>query len=72
MGEYNRTTKNFEKNYPDKVFYVEEALLNYISDNDLKFLKTEFPDSWKCLSEKLAYPYEYSNIIDDYQKPVNN
>ena len=22
--------------------------------------------------KKLAYPYEYSNSIDDYQKPVNN
>ena len=39
--------------------------------NDLKFLKTGFPETWKFLTEKLAYPYEYSNSIDDYQKPVD-
>ena len=24
------------------------------------------------LTKKLAYPYEYFNSIEDYQKPVNN
>ena len=36
-------------------------------------MKTEFPDDkWKCLTKKIAYPYGYFNIIDDYQKLVNN
>ena len=40
--------------------------------NDLKKLKTGFPDKWKFLTEKLAYPYEFFNCIEDYQKPVDN
>ena len=43
-----------------------------MGENDLKLLKTGFPDKWKYLTEKLAYPYEYFNSIDDYQKPVDN
>ena len=43
-----------------------------MSENVLKTLKTEFPDKWKYLNKKTAYPYEYFNSIDDYQKPVNN
>ena len=35
-------------------------------------MKTEFPDKWKFLTRKLAYPYEYFNSIDDYQKLVDN
>ena len=35
-------------------------------------LKKEFPDKWQHLNKKIAYPYEYFNIIDDYKKPVNN
>ena len=35
-------------------------------------MKTGFPDKWKYLTKKLAYPYEYSNSIDDYQKPVDD
>ena len=41
-------------------------------ENDLKILKTGFPDKWKYLTKKLAYPHECFNSIDDYQKPVNN
>ena len=26
--------------------------------NYLELLKTEFPDKWKYLTKKLAYPYE--------------
>ena len=43
-----------------------------MGENDLKILKTEVPDRWKYLTKKLAYPYEYFNSIDDYQKPVDN
>ena len=52
---------------------LEEALLDYMGENDFKNLKEEFPDNkWKYLTKKLAYPYEYFNSLDDYQKPVDN
>ena len=44
----------------------------YIGKNDLKLLKTEFPDKRKYSTKKLAYHHEYFNSIDDYQKPVDN
>ena len=72
IGEYKRTIKDLKKDYPDKIFELEEALLNYMGENDLKILKTGFPDKWKYLTKKLAYPYEYFNSIEDYQKPVDN
>ena len=51
---------------------LEEALLIFMGEGDLRFLKTGFPDKWKFLPKKLAYPYEFFNSLDDYQKPVNN
>ena len=38
----------------------------------MKTIKTEFSDEWKYLTEKIAYPYEYFNSIDDFQKTVEN
>ena len=49
-----------------------DSLLNYIGEKDLKILKTGFPDKWKYLTKKLAYPYEFFNSIDDCQKAVDN
>ena len=46
--------------------------LNYLDEKDLKSLKTGFPDKWKNLTQNLAYPYEFFNCIEDYQKPVDN
>ena len=43
-----------------------------MGENDLKILKTGFPDKWKNLTKNLAYPYEYFNSIEDYQKPVHS
>ena len=71
LEEDDRTIKNLKKYYPEEIENLEETLLNYMSENDLKILKTGFPDKWKYLTKKLAYPYEYFNSIDDYQKPVN-
>ena len=51
---------------------IEEALLNYMGENDLKIIRTEIPDKWKYLTKKVAYVYEYFNSLDDYQKPVAN
>ena len=40
----NDSIKDLKKVYPDEIEKSEEALLNYIGENDLKILKTEFPD----------------------------
>ena len=68
----DKTIKDLKKNYPDKIKNLEEAFFNYMGENDLKILKTEFPDKWKYLTKKLADPYEYFNSIQDYQKTVEN
>ena len=72
LEEDDRTIKNLKKYYPEEIEILEEALLIYKGENDLKILKTGFPDTWKYLTEKLSYPYENFNSIDDYQKPVDN
>ena len=72
IGEYNRTIKDLKKDYPEEIKKLEEALLDYMGENDLKILKTGFPDKWRCSSKKLACPYENFNSIDDYQQPINN
>ena len=61
-----------KKNYPDEIEKLAEALLDYVGENDLKKLKTGFPDKRKYLTKKSAYPYDHFNSLDDYQKPVDN
>ena len=68
----NDSIKDLKKDYPDKINELEEALLDYMRENDLKILKTGFPDKWKYLTKNLAYPYDYFNSIDDYEKPVDS
>ena len=68
----NDSIQDIKKDYPDEFKNLEEALLDYMGENDLKLLKTGFPDKWKYLTKKLAYPYEFFNCIEDYQKPVVN
>ena len=70
--EDDKINKDLKKCYPDKIKNLEEALLNYNGENDLKILKTGFPEKWKYLTKKLVYPYEFFNSIEDYEKPVNN
>ena len=72
IEEEDRTIKDLKKDYPEEIKNLEEALLNYIGENDLKILKTGFPDKWIYLTKKLAYPYEFFNSVEDYQKPVDN
>ena len=50
--EDDRTIEDLKKDYPDKIVELEEALLDYIGENDLKILKTGFPDKWKFLTKK--------------------
>ena len=70
--EDDRTIEDLKKGYPNEIKNLEEALLNYMGEKDLKISKTGFPDKWKFLTEKLAYPYENFNSINDYQKYVDN
>ena len=42
--EDDKTIKDLKKDYPDKIKNLEEASSNYFGENDLKILKTEFPD----------------------------
>ena len=72
IKEQDRTIENLKKDYPDKIKNLEEALLDYMGENNLKILKRGFPDKWKFLTRKLAYPYEYFNSIEDYKKPIDN
>ena len=51
IGEYNRTIKDLKKDYSDKINKLEEALIDYMGENDLKILKTGFPDKWKYLTK---------------------
>ena len=43
VGE-DKTIKDLKKDYPDEVGNLEEALLDYMGENDLKNLKTGFSD----------------------------
>ena len=64
---------DLRKDYPDKIEKLVETLLNYIGEDDLNILKTDFPDKkWKYSNKKLAYPYEYFNSLDVYQSSVEN
>ena len=38
--------------------------------DDFQILRKEFLGKWEYLKKKIAYPYGFFNIIDDYQKPV--
>ena len=50
----NQSISTLKKKHPDKINELEEASLNYMGENDLKILKTEFPDKWKYLTKELA------------------
>ena len=58
--------------FPDEIEKVVGAFINYISEHDFKFLKTEFHAKWIYLIKKLAYLYQFYNSLDDYGKTVNN
>ena len=49
-----------------------DSLVKNLDEDDFKILKKEFPDKWRYLNKKLAYPYECFNRIEDYKKPVHN
>ena len=49
-----------------------DKLVKNLDQDDFKILKKKIPDKWQYLNEKLAYPYECFNSIEDYHKPVDN
>ena len=49
-----------------------DKIVKNLDEDDFEILKKEFPGKWQLLNKKLAYPYEYFNSIEDYQKPVDN
>ena len=52
----NDSVEELEEAHPDRIGKFEEAFFNYIGENDLKILKTDFPDNkWKYLTKKLAF-----------------
>ena len=73
IAEEDRTIEKFKKFYPNKFDELEETLLNYRGEIDLKNLKTELLDNmWKHLISKLNYPYEVFKSNNGYQKPLDN
>ena len=61
--EEDKTIKDLKKYYPDKIKNLEETLLNYMGENDLKTLKTEFPGRWKYLNNKNWHAHNNFSIV---------
>ena len=47
-----------------------DSSVKNLDEDVFNFLKKEFPNNWKFLNKKPAYPHENFNSIDDYQNPV--
>ena len=45
--ENDRTIEDLRKDCPNEIKNLEEALLDYMGENDPNILKTGFPDKWK-------------------------
>ena len=48
-----------------------DKLVKNLDEDDFRNLKKEFPDKWRYLNKKLAYPYQYFSSIDNYKKHVD-
>ena len=68
--EDDKTITDLKKNYPDKIKNLEEALLKYIGENDLKILKTRFPDKWKYLTKKNWHTHMSISIVSKIIKSL--
>ena len=47
-----------------------EKLTESFKDIDYIHLKKHFPDHWKLLKNKLAYPYEFYKTLEVYERPI--
>ena len=54
----DRTIKDIKKEFPDEFQKNRRNLKLFVSGNDPKILKSEFPDKWEYPNEQLANPYE--------------
>ena len=54
IGEEDRTIEDLKKDNPSEIEKIEVVLFNYIGENDLTLLKTEFLDKWKYLTKKIS------------------
>ena len=50
--EKDKTIKDLKKDYPEEIKNLEEAISDYMGENDLKILKTGFPNKWKNSTKK--------------------
>ena len=56
--KYNKDSiEDLRKDLPDGSENLDNAWSNYISEKDLKILKSEFADKWNCIGERVAYLY---------------
>ena len=70
-----KTVKYGCTRFVDSYRFLSESLdklVKKLDVDDFSILKKDFPDKWQYLNKKIAYPYQYFNSIDDYQKPVDN
>ena len=61
--EEDRTIEDSKKDYPDKTEKLEETLVTYISEDDPKKLKTDFPDKSKYLNQKGLFLMNNSRLL---------
>ena len=52
IAEEHRTIEDLKKDYTNEIEKLEEVLLNYIAENDVKLFKKDFPDKWKYSTKK--------------------
>ena len=66
LNDEDRTIEELKKVFLDEIEKLEETLkITYLK------LILQFPDRWKYLGKKSAYPYEYFTIIEDCPKSVD-
>ena len=51
--EDDRTIEDLKKDFPIEIKKLEEALFDYMGENDLTILKTGFPDKWNYFTKKV-------------------
>ena len=72
IGEEDGSINDLKKIYPDEIGKLEREIYSHISGNELKIIKAEYPDKLKYLKQKLAYPYEDLNCLEEIRKPIND